>query len=178
MLGLKLNHVNKRGHSYHITIYYGLSHYTQYRVYPLNRYTVLFCFILLWLHRQFAVDAYDLIIHFHRDCFTGTGVIAWLSQCQWSKPGRHGYNEIKIEIQIFAQTKMRLKMSSANCWSYCWGLSVCLSATLVAMIHSISLTADIVLRTVFNLASVWCRARLTWHDAKLLLILTSAVMLR
>ena len=62
-----------------IFCYYG--HYI-----PWNMHIVLLCFVLLWLYNEFLVDLCVQFIHILQGCFTDTGAIMWLPQCQWSNP--------------------------------------------------------------------------------------------
>ena len=47
----------------------------------------LFCFGNI---TQFLVDLCDNCTHILQGCFTGTGAIVWLPQCQWSNSEGHG----------------------------------------------------------------------------------------
>ena len=49
-----------------------------------------FCCALLWLCHKFPVDMCDLFTHILQGCFTVTGAIIWLPQCQWSNPEGYG----------------------------------------------------------------------------------------
>ena len=51
-------------------------------------------------------DSGDAFIHILHDCFTGTGAIMWLPQCQWSNP--EGYGKINQYPSITNSTKCKL----------------------------------------------------------------------
>ena len=106
MLGLKLNHVSKRGHraqnckmimestGYRInnkhkdcTQIYNNDTAT---VYP-KKYAhgfVVLCFVVVM--QSFIMNSHEVFIHIHQSCFAGTGAIVRLPQCQWSKPDGYG----------------------------------------------------------------------------------------
>ena len=86
---------------------------------PRNMHTVLLCFALLW----FTMNSREVFIHIHQGCFTGTGAIVRLPQCQWSKPD--GYGKI---TQCITTTKQKPS-------AYFLGYTVYLSAWLFAKIN-------------------------------------------
>ena len=40
--------------------------------------------------QSFIMNSHEVFIHIHQGCFTGTGAIVRLPQCQWSKPDGYG----------------------------------------------------------------------------------------
>ena len=59
-------------------------------VYP-KKYThgfVVLCFVVVT--QSFIMNSHEVFIHIHQGCFAGTGAIARLPQCQWSKPDGYG----------------------------------------------------------------------------------------
>ena len=50
------------------------------------------CFVEVIL--SVLVDSCDLCNHILQGCFTGTGAIMWLPQCQWSNPEGYGWNQL------------------------------------------------------------------------------------
>ena len=113
MLGLKLNHVSKRGpcsvllketpdeknlrstlfrHRYNtftwinwqLILIWGIT------VYP-KKYAhgfAVLCFVVVM--QSFIMNSHEVFIHIHQGCFAGTGAIVRLPQCQWSKPDGYG----------------------------------------------------------------------------------------
>ena len=62
-------------------------HYT---IYP-KKYAhgfVVLCFVVVM--QSFIMNSHEVFIHIHQGCFAGTGTIARLPQCQWSKPDGYG----------------------------------------------------------------------------------------
>ena len=49
---------------------------------------VVLCFVVVM--QWFIMNSHEVFIHIHQGCFAGTGEIARLPQCQWSKPGGYG----------------------------------------------------------------------------------------
>ena len=110
MLGLKLNHVSKRGHWSSSAIGIGLNIKADFclrirrvaslildgaaesphTVYP-KTYAhgfVVLCFVVVM--QSFIMNSHEVFIHIHQGCFAGTGAIVRLPQCQWSKPDGYG----------------------------------------------------------------------------------------
>ena len=106
MLGLKLNHVSKRGHraqnykmimestGYRINNKHkdctGICYNDTATVYP-KKYAhgfVVLCFVVVM--QSFIMNSHEVFIHIHQGCFAGTGAIVRLPQCQWSKPDGYG----------------------------------------------------------------------------------------
>ena len=52
-----------------------------------TRFVVL-CFVVVM--QSFIMNSHEVFIHIHQGCFTGTGAIVRLPQCQWSKPEEYG----------------------------------------------------------------------------------------
>ena len=61
---------------------------------------VVLCFVVVM--QSFIMNSNEVFIHIHQDCFTGTGAIVRLPQCQWSKPD--GYGKIS---QCITTTKQK-----------------------------------------------------------------------
>ena len=59
---------------------------------------VVLCFVVVM--QSFIMNSHEVFIHIHQGCFAGTGAIARLPQCQWSKPD--GYGKIS---QCITKTK-------------------------------------------------------------------------
>ena len=112
MLGLKLNHVSKRGHwSYSATVMHkvwhdgiaGMAFWCT--VYP-KKYAhgfVVLCFVVVM--QSFIMNSHEVFIHIHQGCFAGTGAIVRLPQCQWSKPD--GYGKISQCITTTKHSKAK-----------------------------------------------------------------------
>ena len=49
---------------------------------------VVLCFVVVM--QSFIMNSHEVFIHIHQGCFTGTGAIVRLPQCQWSKPDGYG----------------------------------------------------------------------------------------
>ena len=49
---------------------------------------VVLCFVVVM--QSFIMNSHEVFIHIHQGCFAGTGAIARLPQCQWSKPDGYG----------------------------------------------------------------------------------------
>ena len=67
-----------------------LSPYWSSTVYP-KKYAhgfVVLCFVVVM--QSFIINSHEVFIHIHQGCFAGTGAIARLPQCQWSKPDGYG----------------------------------------------------------------------------------------
>ena len=48
----------------------------------------MLCFVVVM--QSFIMNSHEVFIHIHQGCFTGTGAIVRLPQCQWSKPDGYG----------------------------------------------------------------------------------------
>ena len=62
----------------------------RYTVYP-KKYAhglVVLCFVVVM--QSFIMNSHEVFIYIHQGCFAGTGAIARLPQCQWSKPDGYG----------------------------------------------------------------------------------------
>ena len=59
---------------------------------------VVLCFVVVM--QSFIMNSHEVFIHIHQGCFAGTGAIARLPVCQWSKPD--GYGKIS---QCITKTK-------------------------------------------------------------------------
>ena len=97
MLGLKLNHVSKRGPRpqqnttmHESCTYFYVLYAKGITVYP-KKYAhdfVVLCFVVVM--QSFIMNSHEVFIHIHKGCFAGTGAIVRLPQCQWSKPDGYG----------------------------------------------------------------------------------------
>ena len=103
MLGLKLNHVSKRGYKWipchDIIMVKSLT------VYP-KKYAhgfVVLCFVVVM--QSFIMNSHEVFINIHQGCFAGTEAIVRLPQCQWSKPG--GYGKISQCITTAKHSKAK-----------------------------------------------------------------------
>ena len=97
MLGLKLNHVSKRGHRW--------SSLLKHTVYP-KKYAhgfVVLCFVVVM--KSFIMNSHEVFIHIRQGCFASTGAIVRLPQCQWSKPD--GYGKISQCITTTKHSKAK-----------------------------------------------------------------------
>ena len=63
----------------------------------------MLCFIVVM--QSFIMNSHEEFIHIHQGCFAGTGAIARLPQCQWSKPD--GYGEISQCITTTKRSKTK-----------------------------------------------------------------------
>ena len=120
MLGLKLNHVSKRGHWCIRDIYWitlandpwthlhqccGITSTQWPTVYP-KKYAhgfVVLCFVVVM--QSFITNSHEVFIHIYQGCFAGTGAIVRLPQCQWSKPD--GYGKISQCITTTKHSKAK-----------------------------------------------------------------------
>ena len=76
-----------------------------YTVYP-KKYAhgfVVLCFVVVM--QSFIMNSHEVVIHIHQGCFTGTGAIVRLPQCQWSKPD--GYGKISQCITTTKHSKAK-----------------------------------------------------------------------
>ena len=76
-----------------------------YTVYP-EKYAhgfVVLCFVVVM--QSFIMNSHEVSIHIHQGCFAGTGAIARLPQCQWSKPD--GYGKISQCITTTKHSKAK-----------------------------------------------------------------------
>ena len=64
---------------------------------------VVLCFVVVM--QSFIMNSHEVFIHFHQGCFTGTGAIVRLPQCQWSKPD--GYGKISLCITTTKHSKAK-----------------------------------------------------------------------
>ena len=64
---------------------------------------VVLCFVVVT--QSFIMNSHEVFIHIHQGCFAGTGAIARLPQCQWSKPG--GYGKISQCITTTKHSKAK-----------------------------------------------------------------------
>ena len=72
------------------------------------------------------MDSYELFYHYVQGCFTGTGAITWLPQCQWSHPEGYGWNWSAPKINETRQTINCVHVS----WSVLYTISnfLCIGA--------------------------------------------------
>ena len=80
----------------------GDKHYT---VYP-KKYAhgfVVLCFVVVM--QSFIMNSHEVFIHIHQGCFSGTGAIVRLPQCQWCKPD--GYGKISQCITTTKHSKAK-----------------------------------------------------------------------
>ena len=64
---------------------------------------VVLCFVVVI--QSFIFNSHEVFIHIHQGCFAGTGAIARLPQCQWSKP--NGYGKISQYITTTKHSKAK-----------------------------------------------------------------------
>ena len=64
---------------------------------------VVLCFVVVI--QSFIMNSHEIFIHIHQGCFAGTGAIARLPQCQWSKPD--GYGKISQCITTTKHSKAK-----------------------------------------------------------------------
>ena len=64
---------------------------------------VVLCFVVVM--QSFIMNSHEVFIHIHQGCFAGTGAIARLPQCQWSKPD--GYGKISQRITTTKHSKAK-----------------------------------------------------------------------
>ena len=64
---------------------------------------VVICFVVVM--QSFIMNSHEVFIHIHQGCFAGTGAIARLPQCQWSKPD--GYGKISQCITTTKHSKAK-----------------------------------------------------------------------
>ena len=77
----------------------------RYTVYPMKyaHGCVVLCFVVGM--QSFIINSHEVFIHIHQGCFAGTGAIARLPQCQWSKPD--GYGKISQCITTTKHSKAK-----------------------------------------------------------------------
>ena len=63
---------------------------------------VVLCFVVM---QSLIMNSHEVFIHIHQGCFTGTGAIVRLPQCQWSKPD--GYGKISQCITTTKHSKAK-----------------------------------------------------------------------
>ena len=86
-------------------IFYSIQSDTLYTVYP-RKYAhgfVVLCFVVVM--QSFIMNSHEVFIHIHQGCFTGTGAIVRLPQCQWNKPD--GYGKISQCITTTKHSKAK-----------------------------------------------------------------------
>ena len=64
---------------------------------------VVLCFVVVM--QSFIMNSHEVFIHIHHGCFSGTGAIVRLPQCQWSKPD--GYGKISQCITTTKHSKAK-----------------------------------------------------------------------
>ena len=64
---------------------------------------VVLCFVVVM--QSLIMNSHEVFIHIHQGCFAGTGAIARLPQCQWSKPD--GYGKISQCITTTKHSKAK-----------------------------------------------------------------------
>ena len=64
---------------------------------------VVLCFVVVM--QSFIMNSHEAFIHIHQGCFSGTGAIVRLPQCQWSKPD--GYGKISQCITTTKHSKAK-----------------------------------------------------------------------
>ena len=64
---------------------------------------VVLCFVVVM--QSFIMNSHEVFIHIHQGCFSGTGAIVRLPQCQWSKPD--GYGKISQCITTTKHSKAK-----------------------------------------------------------------------
>ena len=87
----------------------------KFTVYP-KKYAhgfVVLCFVVVM--QSFIMNSHEVFIHIHYACFTGTGAIVRLPQCQWSKPDGYG----KISQCIITTKHSKAKTECIFLGIYC-----------------------------------------------------------
>ena len=78
---------------------------------------VVLCFVVVI---SCDLDAFIWSVYYIlQGCFTGTGAIIWLPQCQWSNPKGHGWNWLKLnynKVQAFSSKSLGIATSSIMRW--------------------------------------------------------------
>ena len=64
---------------------------------------IVLCFVVVM--QSFIMNSHEVFIHIHQSCFAGTGAIARLPQCQWSKPD--GYGKISQYVTTTKHSKAK-----------------------------------------------------------------------
>ena len=64
---------------------------------------VVLCLVVVM--QSFIMNSHEVFVHIHQGCFTGTGAIVRLPQCQWSKPD--GYDKISQCITTTKHSKAK-----------------------------------------------------------------------
>ena len=73
---------------------------------------VVLCFVVVM--QSFIMNSHEVFIHIHQGCFAGTGAIARLPQCQWSKPD--GYGKISQCITTTKHSKAKTVCIFLGIW--------------------------------------------------------------
>ena len=79
----------------------------------------------LWCGLYCCADVINLygLRHILQGCFTGTGAIIWLPQCQWSNPEGYGWNKKNDQYKIctlFGNIKQHLLTTEHDkSWAIC-----------------------------------------------------------
>ena len=76
-----------------------------YTVYPMKYAHGFVVLCLVVVMQSFIMNSHEVFIHIHQCCFAGTGAIARLPQCQWSKPD--GYGKISQCITTTKHSKAK-----------------------------------------------------------------------
>ena len=80
---------------------------------------VVLCFVVVM--QSFIMNSQEVFIHIHQGCFSGTGAIVRLPQCQWSKPDGYGKSS-----QCITTTKhSKAKTVCIFLGIYCTSLALC-----------------------------------------------------
>ena len=83
----------------------------------------MLCFVVVM--QSFIMNSHEVFIHIHQGCFAGTGAIARLPQCQWSKPDGYG----KISQCITTTKHSKAKTVCIFLGIYCSSVIACSSST-------------------------------------------------
>ena len=91
---------------------------------------VVLCFVVVM--QSFIMNSHEVFIHIHQGCFAGTGAIARLPQCQWSKPDGYGkisqcitttkHSKAKT-VCIFLGIYCRWNLRASDIWTICSDLT-------------------------------------------------------
>ena len=111
---------------------------------PWNIHIVLFCFVLLWLRHGCLVDLCDAFIQILQGCFTGTGAILWLPQCQWSNPEGCGLKWLVQNHNKTHQSANRIHNACMSLRVYCSHYADVIMIEIASQITSLTVVYSIV----------------------------------
>ena len=84
---------------------------------------VVLCFVVVM--QSFIMNSHEVFIHIHQGCFTGTGAIVRLPQCQWSKPDGYGKISQCITTTKHSKAKTVCIFLGIYCRLHSWGSARC-----------------------------------------------------